>query len=77
MNGIEFHPDYYRQLVQLEIDSGFAFRQGLWLGDLRPELLTEEQRNRLQRLQATGHIPQQTKPRVPISSQLRFEAFFE
>jgi 3'-phosphoadenosine 5'-phosphosulfate sulfotransferase (PAPS reductase)/FAD synthetase len=43
-NGAELHQDYYRSLVQLEIDSGFTFRQNLRLGDLRPDLLTPEQR---------------------------------
>lgn len=44
LNGIDLQPDYYRKLVDLELQSGFSFRQGLWLADLRPDLLTDEQR---------------------------------
>jgi hypothetical protein len=76
LNGIEFHPDYYRQLVQLEIDSGFAFRQGLWLGDLRPDLLTELQRERLEQVRVANTLPKPSLPVVPPATQLRLEACF-
>jgi 3'-phosphoadenosine 5'-phosphosulfate sulfotransferase (PAPS reductase)/FAD synthetase len=39
MNGIEYQPDYYRELVKIENQSGFTFRKDLRLGDLRPDLL--------------------------------------
>jgi 3'-phosphoadenosine 5'-phosphosulfate sulfotransferase (PAPS reductase)/FAD synthetase len=76
VNGIEFHPDYYRQLVQLEIDSGFSFRQGLWLGDLRPDLLTDQQRKRLHQLPTVDTIVKQPAPAAPGTIQLCFETFF-
>lgn len=36
--------DIYREMVQLEIDSTFAFQGDRWLGDVAPQLLTEEMR---------------------------------
>jgi 3'-phosphoadenosine 5'-phosphosulfate sulfotransferase (PAPS reductase)/FAD synthetase len=76
LNGIEFHPDYYRQLVQLEIDSGFSFRQGLWLGDLRPDLLSQSQKVQLEK------IKKPTTKRIELSTlsefrQLTFQGFAE
>lgn len=50
LNGIDLQPDYYRKLVDLELQSGFSFRQGLWLADLRPDLLTNEQLERFRQL---------------------------
>ncbi len=57
LNGAEHQPNHYRDLVDLEIASGFSFRQGLWLADLRPDLLTEEQREALHRVR-TGQPAQ-------------------
>jgi len=34
----------YRRMVQLEIESGFAFQGSRWLGDVAPHLLTPEMR---------------------------------
>lgn len=39
--------DLYRRMVQLEIDSSFAFQGARWLGDLAPHLLTDEMREGL------------------------------
>lgn len=39
--------DIYREMVELEIRSTFAFQGACWLGDVAPHLLTEEQRARL------------------------------
>jgi 3'-phosphoadenosine 5'-phosphosulfate sulfotransferase (PAPS reductase)/FAD synthetase len=36
------HLAIYREMVQLEIDSTFAFQGSSWLGDVAPELLTPE-----------------------------------
>lgn len=44
MNGAVNNTDAYRELCQIEIDSGFSFKKGFWLGALRPDLLTVEQR---------------------------------
>jgi 3'-phosphoadenosine 5'-phosphosulfate sulfotransferase (PAPS reductase)/FAD synthetase len=40
-------PSYYRQLVWMEIESGFPFQQRLWLAEVAPELLTDEQHQAL------------------------------
>ncbi len=37
----------YRRMVRLEINSTFAFQGGKWLGDVAPELLADEERERL------------------------------
>ncbi|WP_457813966.1 phosphoadenosine phosphosulfate reductase family protein [Sinorhizobium meliloti] len=37
----------YRRMVQLEIDSSFAFQGSRWLGDIAPQLLSEEMREAL------------------------------
>jgi hypothetical protein len=47
-NGAQYNPIYYQELVQVEIQSGFSFRQDLRLSDLRPDLLTVVQREALQ-----------------------------
>lgn len=44
LNGAHYQPETYRELCQIEIDSGFSFRNGFWLGSLRPDLLTDAQR---------------------------------
>lgn len=43
-NGARFHVGVYRELVDIEIESGYGFRQNLWLMDLYPELLREDQK---------------------------------
>lgn len=39
--------DVYRELVELEIRSTFGFKENAWLGDIRPDLLSEGQREGL------------------------------
>ncbi|MCR5942593.1 phosphoadenosine phosphosulfate reductase family protein [Ochrobactrum sp. XJ1] len=39
--------DLYRRMVDLECRSTFAFQGGRWLGDIAPQLLTAELRNKL------------------------------
>lgn len=39
--------DLYRQMVQLEIDSSFAFQGARWLGDVAAHILTPESRDAL------------------------------
>ena len=56
-NGAQHNPDHYREMVDLEIASGFSFQNGYWLADLRPDLLTPQQRASLAKLRA----PQQLK----------------
>ncbi len=64
LNGAEHQPDHYRDLVNLEIASGFSFRQGLWLADLRPDLLTEEQCQSLRRVRTE-------QPAQPVERKVR------
>jgi len=52
LNGIRWNPDHFRDLVELELASGFGFQQGRWLADLCPELLTDDQRSRLVHVKA-------------------------
>lgn len=57
--------DLYRRMVELEIISTFAFQGNRWLGDVAPQLLTDEMRERLViakraaeiRAAAESHIP--------------------
>ena len=46
-NGAYHNPETYRALVQIEIETGFAFQKGKPLYDVAPELLTAEQRDKL------------------------------
>ncbi|WP_368649698.1 phosphoadenosine phosphosulfate reductase domain-containing protein [Brucella intermedia] len=43
---VESH-DLYRRMVQLEIDSSFAFQGARWLGDVAPHLLSDDMRDAL------------------------------
>lgn len=43
----ERNHDLYRRQCELEIVSTFSFQDGLWLSDIAPEVLTQDQRNRL------------------------------
>jgi 3'-phosphoadenosine 5'-phosphosulfate sulfotransferase (PAPS reductase)/FAD synthetase len=58
-NGIVWNPDHFRDLVDLEITSGFSFQHKRWLADFAPELLTANQRQRLAQTRNTEHQPQQ------------------
>jgi len=41
INGAVHNPDIYREYCHIEAVTGYSFRQGLWLSDLKPELLPE------------------------------------
>lgn len=56
LNGILWNPDHYRDLVELELISGFSFQQGRWLAEMQPDLLSDEQRQRWTQLRQT--VPQ-------------------
>jgi 3'-phosphoadenosine 5'-phosphosulfate sulfotransferase (PAPS reductase)/FAD synthetase len=43
-NGALHNPDTYRELCRIEYVSGYSFKNGWWLSDLRPDLLSEEVR---------------------------------
>ncbi len=70
LNGAEHQPDHYRDLVDLEIASGFSFRQGLWLADLRPDLLTEDQRQALRQVRTAQPAHPTEKEPCPLPVQL-------
>lgn len=48
-NGARRHPETYRALVQIELESGFAFQKGKPLYEVAPSLLTDEQKAALLR----------------------------
>jgi 3'-phosphoadenosine 5'-phosphosulfate sulfotransferase (PAPS reductase)/FAD synthetase len=56
--------ELYRQMVQLEIDSSFAF-QAKWLGDVAPNLLTNEQHSGLDRAKCVQVIRENAERWLP------------
>jgi len=56
--GAAHNPGLYRQLVDLELESGYSFQSGRWLADLHPHLLTDAQRAQL----AAMHQPEEIHP---------------
>ncbi len=56
--------DIYREMVDLEIASTFAF-QGGWLGDVAPHLLTDAQRDALVVAKASASIREREEARIP------------
>lgn len=58
-NGVHYNVDLFRALVEIEIASGFSFQQKRWLADCAPELLTDDQIERLAQTRNTEHQPQQ------------------
>lgn len=70
LNGILWNPDHYRDLVELELTSGFSFQQGRWLAEIRPELLSDDQRERLAQLRGT--VPVHPTPSDTAPVQLTF-----
>jgi len=57
--------DVYREMVDLEIASSFAFQGSRWLGDVAPHLLTEEQRVGLVAAKARAAARVALEKRVP------------
>jgi len=41
-NGAQHNPDAYREFCRIEAVTGYSFRKGFWLSDLKPELLPAE-----------------------------------
>ncbi len=56
--------DLYREMVDLEIASTFAFQAG-WLGDVAPMLLTDEQRNALALAKCRAARREAAEARIP------------
>jgi 3'-phosphoadenosine 5'-phosphosulfate sulfotransferase (PAPS reductase)/FAD synthetase len=57
--------ELYRELVELEILSSFAFQSGHWLGDIAPWLLSESQQRRLAEAKRRAAIREQAEARIP------------
>lgn len=55
----------YREMVDLEIESTFAFQGAKWLGDVKPDLLTEEQRDRLVQSKLLAIKRREIEDRIP------------
>jgi 3'-phosphoadenosine 5'-phosphosulfate sulfotransferase (PAPS reductase)/FAD synthetase len=55
----------YRALVQLEIDSTFSFQSGGWLGDIAPDLLSQEQRAALAEAKERAARREAAEARIP------------
>lgn len=56
--------DIYREMVGLEADCTFSF-QSSWLGDVAPDLLTEELRERLARAKGAALLRERAESRIP------------
>jgi 3'-phosphoadenosine 5'-phosphosulfate sulfotransferase (PAPS reductase)/FAD synthetase len=59
------HLALYREMVDLEIVSGFAFQGSRWLGDVAPHLLTDDQREGLLRAKARAKRVKTAQKRIP------------
>lgn len=57
--------DLYRRMVELEITSTFAFQGNRWLGDVAPQLLAQETRDRLARAKEAAEIRAEAEARIP------------
>jgi 3'-phosphoadenosine 5'-phosphosulfate sulfotransferase (PAPS reductase)/FAD synthetase len=57
--------DIYREMVDLEIESTFAFQGAKWLGDVAPHLLTDEQRAGLARAKVAARQREAIEERIP------------
>lgn len=55
----------YREMVQLEIDSTFAFQGARWLGDVAPHLLSGETLERLAAAKAAARVREAEEARIP------------
>jgi 3'-phosphoadenosine 5'-phosphosulfate sulfotransferase (PAPS reductase)/FAD synthetase len=57
--------DVYRELCELEIVSTFSFQDKVWLSDVAPRLLTEEQRERLVIAKIAARSREIAEQRIP------------
>lgn len=55
----------YRRMVTLEADSGFAFQGGRWLGDIAPDLLDADLRDRLTRAKEIATMRSRIEATIP------------
>jgi hypothetical protein len=56
--------DLYREMVQLECDSSFAFQGSRWLGDVAPHLLDEQQNIALHKAKIVAGLRVQTEKAI-------------
>ncbi|CCH01285.1 hypothetical protein FAES_3276 [Fibrella aestuarina BUZ 2] len=63
--GCEANQDVYRELVDLEIASTYAFHEDTWLGDVAPHLLTDEQRTALSGAKYAARRRELAESRIP------------
>ena len=66
----ERNHDAYQQVVNLEIENSFSFQASRWLGDVRPDLLTEAQREGLEMAKDIARRRREIERRIP--KDLRF-----
>lgn len=59
------HHALYREMVDLEILSGFSFQPRLWLGDVAPHLLSEEMRDALAETKKMAKIRHALEAQIP------------
>lgn len=57
--------DIYRTMVDLEIESTFAFQGARWLGDVAPHLLTQERRTALAEAKERARRRNEIEARIP------------
>lgn len=68
---LDEHLDTYRWLVDLECRSTFAFQGSRWLGDVAPDRLTDDLRDRLERAKAAAALRRAAEAAIP--SELLFD----
>ncbi|GFO67907.1 hypothetical protein GMLC_14860 [Geomonas limicola] len=56
--------DTYRRMVELEITSTFAYQGNRWLADVAPQLLTQDQKDRLAKAKEAAAIRVQAEARL-------------
>jgi 3'-phosphoadenosine 5'-phosphosulfate sulfotransferase (PAPS reductase)/FAD synthetase len=59
------HAALYREMVDLEVASAFAFQGSRWLGDVAPHLLTDGQRDGLARAKERAKRVKAAQKRIP------------
>jgi 3'-phosphoadenosine 5'-phosphosulfate sulfotransferase (PAPS reductase)/FAD synthetase len=61
----ERNHDNYHQLVNLEIASAFSFQPARWLADVRPDLLSQAQRQAVTQAKANASARRAIEARIP------------
>lgn len=61
----EDNQDIYRLMVDLEIKSTYAFQGKNWLGDVAPQLLSQETKSRLSEAKLAGEERRQAEGNIP------------